>query len=108
MTNWVSENQYRAGVSDRPLLRVTALSSSTRAVSLVRLVRGDLRGRCSYRRHGHLPRVLLVATRSRACGQATQSNFFEHPSSANLEAWPNPKTGSFDRPQPPETLWALG
>jgi hypothetical protein len=29
-------------------------------------------------------------------GQATQSNFFDHPSSANLEAWSNPKTGSFD------------
>src|SRR5262245_44619144 len=34
-------------------------SSSARAVSLVRLVRRDLRGRCSHRRHGRLPRVLL-------------------------------------------------
>src|SRR5262249_28877108 len=41
------------------------VSSSTPAASLVRLVRRDLRGRCSHRRHGRLPRVLLVATRSR-------------------------------------------
>jgi hypothetical protein len=69
-------------------------SSSTRAIALVRLVVVVYHDFCWWRR----ARVLGV--------EATQSNFFDHPSSANLEAWSNPKTGSFDRP--PETLWALG
>jgi hypothetical protein len=43
-----------------------ATEPSTHAVSLVRLVREALRGRCSHGGYGRLPRVLLVATRSRS------------------------------------------